>query len=207
MRFDISALTLATIVVPVLAAKTWDVNIVNGSFSPAIIDIALGDTVRWPNTDGPDHAFVQTEPGYRSCTPLSGGFNSGRKTVGQSYQRTFQSEAVVNYKDGIGANCAKLNSTGTIYVGPRLADAPIETTSAAGGVATTTVSGSTSATGTATTTTGTASTSTGVTTTLTSTHTTSATPTETQKSAGNSLLAQGSFALGFAALVGALVAF
>ncbi|KAG0004457.1 hypothetical protein BGZ79_009237 [Entomortierella chlamydospora] len=149
------------------AAKTWSVNTVNGSFSPAIIDIASGDTVRWPNADGPDHAFVQTEPGYRSCTPKSGGFNPGRKTVGKSYRCTFQSEGEVSYKGGIGASYAKLNSTGTIYVGPRLADAVIEKINAACGEPTTTVSGSTSATETATTA-GAASTLHGATTTLSS---------------------------------------
>ncbi|KAF9112258.1 hypothetical protein BGX27_003731, partial [Mortierella sp. AM989] len=215
MRFNISALALTTIVVPALAAKTWDVNIVDGSFSPAIIDIAPGDTVRWPNNDGPDHAFVETAPGYRSCAPKAGGFNSGRKTVGESYQRTFQSQAVVNYKDGIGSNCAKMNTTGTIYVGPRPDDAPTETTEAAGG-ATSTSSGSASATGTDTSSSSSlssssssssaASTSTRASTTVSSTQT-SETPTQTDKpSAANGLLAQGSFALGFAALVGALIA-
>ncbi|KAF9377051.1 hypothetical protein BGX21_003299, partial [Mortierella sp. AD011] len=149
MRSCIPALTLAAIVVPVLAAKTWDVNIVNNPFSTAIIDIAPGDTVRWSNADGPDHAFVQTEPGHRLCTLTSGGFNSGRKVVSKSYQHTLQSEGKVSYKDNSDASCAKLNSTGTIYVEPRPADAIIEKINAAYGELTTTLSGSTSATETA----------------------------------------------------------
>ncbi|KAF9213882.1 hypothetical protein BGZ59_004666 [Podila verticillata] len=82
-----------------MAAKTYDVNVVNGLFSPQELDIQPGDTVRWPNNDG-----------WR--------FNSGTKTKGQAYQRTFPKNTVVNYKDGVGANCIN-GATGTIYVGPR----------------------------------------------------------------------------------------
>ncbi|KAF9433294.1 hypothetical protein BGZ76_009634 [Entomortierella beljakovae] len=132
MRFSISALTLA-VVVPIFAVKTWDVNIINNSFSPAIIEIEIGDTVRWPNNDGPDHIFVETIPGYRSCTSKQGGFNSGPMPDSQSYQRTFQNEGVVNYKDGNGSNCDKHNTTGTIYVGLKPDSTSTETTSAYGG--------------------------------------------------------------------------
>ncbi|KAF9902648.1 hypothetical protein BX616_001860 [Lobosporangium transversale] len=124
MRFEITTFTtLALLVAPALAAKTWDVKIDDGKFSPSILDISPGDTVRWPLDDGGDHAIVETIPGPQSCTAKSGGFNSGRKTAGQPYQRTFPVQGVVNYKDGIGANCAKNNTVGTIYVGPRPSDA------------------------------------------------------------------------------------
>ncbi|KAG0050231.1 hypothetical protein BGZ83_005003 [Gryganskiella cystojenkinii] len=106
---------IAAFVVPALAAKTWDVNVVNGKFSPQELDIQPGDTVRWPNNDGADHAIVQTTNGARSCNNLAGGFNSGKKTKGQAYQRTFPTATTVNYKDGVGANCMK-GATGTIYV-------------------------------------------------------------------------------------------
>ncbi|KAF9365181.1 hypothetical protein BGX34_011075 [Mortierella sp. NVP85] len=85
-------------------------------FSPEEIQIAPSDSVRWPLDDGGDHAIVQTVPGNRTCNNLEGGFNSGRKTKGQAYQRTFPVTGVVNYKDGIGANCLK-GAMGTIYVG------------------------------------------------------------------------------------------
>ncbi|KAF9390323.1 hypothetical protein CPB97_009541 [Podila verticillata] len=115
MHFNLSLLAIAAIVAPVLAAKTWDVNVVNGIFSPQELDIAPGDTVRWPNNDGTDHAIVQTTDGARTCNSTAGGFNSGVKTKGQSYQRVFPAAATVNYKDGVASNCAK-GATGTIFV-------------------------------------------------------------------------------------------
>ncbi|KAG0095818.1 hypothetical protein BGZ93_005405, partial [Podila epicladia] len=111
------------LIAPAIAAKTWDVNVVNGLFAPPELDIAPGDTVRWPMNDGADHAIVETIAGPRSCTNKPGGFNSGRKTKGQAYERVFPTATVVNYKDGIGFNCAK-GATGTIYVGPRPSGAP-----------------------------------------------------------------------------------
>ncbi|GJJ68237.1 hypothetical protein EMPS_00583 [Entomortierella parvispora] len=114
MRF--SLLTLAALIVPALAAKTWDVNVVNGLFSPQVLNIAPGDSVRWPNNDGANHAIVETNAGARSCNNKAGGFNSGTKTKGQAYQRSFPKATTVNYKDGVGANCIK-GATGTIIVG------------------------------------------------------------------------------------------
>ncbi|KAF9354994.1 hypothetical protein BGX34_010707 [Mortierella sp. NVP85] len=115
IRFDITALVLTALV----AVQTWDVNIVDGMFEPAILNIAPGDTVRWPLNDGADHAIVQTIDGARSCiSKISGRFNSGRKTPGKAYQQTFRQASVVNYKDGIGANCFK-GAVGTIFVGSR----------------------------------------------------------------------------------------
>ncbi|KAG0011544.1 hypothetical protein BGZ81_002116, partial [Podila clonocystis] len=98
-------------------ALTWDVSVLNGMFSPQELDIAPGDTIRWPNNDGGDHAIVETVASARGCNNKAGRFNSGRKTKGQAYQCTFTA-TVVNYKDGICSNCAR-GATGTIYVGPR----------------------------------------------------------------------------------------
>lgn len=123
MRFNTAAVALVVMVAPSMAAKTWDVNVVNGLFAPQELDIAPGDTVRWPMNDGADHAIVETVAGPRSCKNKPGGFNSGRKTKGQPYERIFPTATVVNYKDGIGSNCAK-GATGTIYVGPRPSGAP-----------------------------------------------------------------------------------
>ncbi|KAG0280686.1 hypothetical protein BGZ95_009153 [Linnemannia exigua] len=118
MRFDITVLALVALITPSVLPKSWDVNVVNGQFSPQELDIAPGDTVVWPNNDGADHAIVETNAGARTCNSKAGGFNSGRKAKGQAYSRTFPAAAVVNYKDGIGTNCAN-GATGTIYVGPR----------------------------------------------------------------------------------------
>ncbi|KAF9087406.1 hypothetical protein BGX23_008161 [Mortierella sp. AD031] len=113
----ITALSVAALfITPTLAAKTWDVNFVSGRFSPEVLNIAPGDSVRWPNNDDADHAIVQTNNGARTCNKLSGDFNSGRKTKGQIYQRIFPTAGSVNYKDGIGANCIK-GAVGTINVG------------------------------------------------------------------------------------------
>ncbi|KAF9380277.1 hypothetical protein CPC16_010382 [Podila verticillata] len=122
MKFNIAAVAFVAMVAPAMAAKTWDVNVVNGTFSPQEINIAPGDTVRWPNNDA-DHAIVETNPGARSCVAKAGGFNSGTKTKGQEYQHIFPNATVVNYKDGVGANCSK-GATGTIYVGPHPSGSP-----------------------------------------------------------------------------------
>ncbi|KAF9315841.1 hypothetical protein BG006_003685 [Podila minutissima] len=120
MHFNLSLLAMAAIVAPALAAKTWDVNIgANGQFSPQEIDIAPGDTVRWPNTDGGDHAIVETIAGPRGCINKPGGFNSGRLPKNQAYARIFPTAGTVNYKDGVGANCLTKDASGTIYIGPR----------------------------------------------------------------------------------------
>ncbi|KAF9135589.1 hypothetical protein BGW39_001915 [Mortierella sp. 14UC] len=117
MRFNITVLALVAFIAPSVLAKSWDVT-VDGKFSPQELDIALDDTVVWPNNDGADHAIVETNPGAHTCNSKAGGFNSGRKTEGQAYQRTFSAQAVVNYKDGMGTSCAN-GTHGTIFVGPR----------------------------------------------------------------------------------------
>lgn len=116
MRFDFAILTLVVLIVPALAAQTWNVTVVNGLFVPQVVNIQPGDTVLWPLNDGAVHAIVQTVAGARSCNTLAGGFNSGQKTNGQSYQRTFPNNATINYKDGVGSNCLN-GATGTIIVG------------------------------------------------------------------------------------------
>lgn len=123
MKFNTAVVAFVAMVAPAMAAKTWDINVVNGLFSPQEVEIAPGDTVRWPNNDGVELAIVETNSGARSCNSKAGGFNSGKKIKGQPYQRVFPNATVVNYKDGIGANCVK-GATGTIYVGPRSSSAP-----------------------------------------------------------------------------------
>ncbi|KAG0029602.1 hypothetical protein BGZ82_007838, partial [Podila clonocystis] len=60
MKFNTAVVAFVVMVAPAMAAKTWDVNVVSGLFSPQDLDIAPGDTVRWPNNDGGDHAIVET---------------------------------------------------------------------------------------------------------------------------------------------------
>ncbi|KAF9136266.1 hypothetical protein BGW39_003711 [Mortierella sp. 14UC] len=104
----ITALSVAALLVaPALTAKTWDVSVVNGLFSPQELN---------PNNDSADHATVQTNNGARSCNNLAEGFNSGLKTKGQANQRTFPTAGSINYKDGVSANCAR-GAVGTINVG------------------------------------------------------------------------------------------
>ncbi|KAK3821347.1 MAG: hypothetical protein J3Q66DRAFT_367061 [Benniella sp.] len=100
MRFDITTLALAALVAPALAVQIWDVNIVDGMFEPAKEQITL------------------LSRRLMELAHIPGGFNSGRKTPGQAYQQTLRQAGVVNYKDGIGANCLK-DAVGTIFVGPR----------------------------------------------------------------------------------------
>ncbi|KAI1313364.1 hypothetical protein EDD11_002674 [Mortierella claussenii] len=196
----ISALSLvAAVVAPALAAQTWDVNIVNGMFSPQELTISPGDSVRWPLNDGPDHAIVQTEAGNRTCTPLAGGFNSGTKTNGQAYIRTFPGAETVNYKDGIGANCLK-GATGTIFVGTQPSS-----TSAGGQPTSTSTSTSTGTQSSATSTvTQTFTTSSGTRPTTTSTSAPITSPTNKPNSANSHFTPEKSILLGVACFIGAL---
>ncbi|KAG0339314.1 hypothetical protein BG004_006869 [Podila humilis] len=182
MKFNTAVIALVALVVPAMAAKTWDVNFANGKFTPQDLDILAGDTVRWPNDDGAEHAIVETGAPNPSCTSKAGGFNSGSKTKGQAYQRTFSQNSTVTYKDGIGANCQN-GAYGTIYVGPRPAGAPKpnETTKASTTTGTSTATGTTTGTSTAT-----------------------GTPTN-QPSAAVGLSVEKSLFLGVACLLGALV--
>ncbi|KAK5821031.1 hypothetical protein F5H01DRAFT_339822 [Linnemannia elongata] len=189
MRFDLTTLALVAFIAPSVLAKTWDVNVVNGLFSPQELDIAPGDTVNWPNNDGADHAIVETNAGARTCNSKAGGFNSGRKMKGQAYSRVFPTAGVVNYKDGIGANCMK-GATGTIFVGPRPTGADPNASST-----------TSSSIGTAT--------SSGATTTASSTAQPVVTPSPTNKpnSAYGFSASENALFLGAACFVGALVGF
>ncbi|KAG0325626.1 hypothetical protein BG004_003169 [Podila humilis] len=203
---------MAAMVAPVLAAKTWDINFADSMFAPQELDIAPGDSVNWLMNDNTDHAIVETIPGPRTCNSKIGGFNSGRKTPGQTYTRVFPLAGVVNYKDGIGANCLK-GATGTIYIH--------NGTRPTSGIFTRTATGSTtmsSSAGTSTTSMGTAVTTTASTmsTTIstvptgnpTGTSTTAApisTPSQTPSGAGMLMSAEKSVLLGVTMFIGALV--
>ncbi|KAF8945305.1 hypothetical protein BGZ47_002898 [Haplosporangium gracile] len=177
----------ALFVAPALAAKTWDVNSVNGLFSPQELNIALGDTVRWPNNDGADHAIVETNTGARTCNNLAGGFNSGRLTNGQAYNRTFHTAGVVNYKDGISANCIK-GAVGTINVGAAGNGTSDDTATTTGSSVTATSTGSSGAA------------------TATSSRTAAPITTPTNKPNGASYLtSESSVFLGVVAFIGALI--
>ncbi|KAK5820716.1 hypothetical protein F5H01DRAFT_411924 [Linnemannia elongata] len=113
MRFDITALALVAFIAPSVLATTWEVNFANFQFSPQELDVAPGDTVRWFNSDSADHAIVETNAGARTCNSKAGGFNSGPMMKGYFYSRVFHTAGVVNYKDGISANCTATSSGAT----------------------------------------------------------------------------------------------
>lgn len=73
---------------PVTGGHVHDVSIVDFAFSPAIINIAVGDTVRWTNI-GSDHT-VTSIPGTVGCAPASmESFDSGVVHNGGTFNHTF----------------------------------------------------------------------------------------------------------------------
>jgi plastocyanin len=116
MKFTTISL-IAAMIAPALAAKTWDIHVVNGLFPPQVLKIELGDSVRWSNNDDVDYSIVETTS-RRGCNNKPSGFNSGRMTKGQAYQQLFPAKGTYNYKNGIARNCEK-GTTGTIKVSPR----------------------------------------------------------------------------------------
>jgi plastocyanin len=59
--------------------KRIDVTILNGRFTPAAINIAIGDTVQWTNLDNADHQVVADDSS----------FASGKLKKGERFSRTF----------------------------------------------------------------------------------------------------------------------
>jgi len=69
--------------------KTFDVTIVNFSFSPTEITIKAGDTVTWTNQESAPH------------TISGNGFQSNTLSKGQSFSFTFDNKGVFDYICGI----------------------------------------------------------------------------------------------------------
>ncbi|KAG0366301.1 hypothetical protein BC939DRAFT_498170 [Gamsiella multidivaricata] len=106
MQF-IPLVLISAAIAPALGVKTWDVNIINGMFSPKELTIASGDTAVWPMTDSAPHMVVKTTSGARSCNSMAGGLNSGPKSKDRSFEHTFSYAAVVSYNGGTGNDCMK----------------------------------------------------------------------------------------------------
>lgn len=68
-------------------AATHKVMIEGMKFSPAAIDVAVGDTITFTNMDGAPH----------TATAKDGAFDTGRLSKGQSADVKISSAGVVNY--------------------------------------------------------------------------------------------------------------
>src|SRR3954468_5173176 len=81
--------------------KTTDVTISGTSFSPATVNIHVGDTVVWTNSDDRDYTGA----------PNEGSLNSGNISSGKTYERKFT-------KAGSFAYCCKYHPRmkGTVVV-------------------------------------------------------------------------------------------
>jgi plastocyanin len=83
-------LTLSLLVVPLLlGAKGASVLIDRGGFSPASVEVQVGDTVTWVNNDDRDHTVV------------GDGFRSGNLRPGASYSYQFNKPGKFSYGSSI----------------------------------------------------------------------------------------------------------
>ena len=69
-----------------------EVSILNFTFEPAAVTIAVGDTVRWTNNDSFDHTVTAGASGAET-----GEFDSGNIAAGGTFERTFTSAAALDY--------------------------------------------------------------------------------------------------------------
>jgi plastocyanin len=72
-----------------LAAKQVTVTISNGQFNPSSIDVQVGDTVVWTNSDDRDHTVVGS------------GFKSGNLRPGASFSFQFTKSGKFSYGSSI----------------------------------------------------------------------------------------------------------
>lgn len=105
LRYAIASglvMLMASIVTLVIApsptrAATHTVQIQDSAFSPALLTVAVGDTVTWTNADDRPH----------TVTADAGPFDSGNLDPGQSYSYTFTAPGsvayVCTYHDGMSA--------------------------------------------------------------------------------------------------------
>lgn len=69
------------------AAATYNVDIANFAFAPATLDIAVGDTVIFTNSDGAPH----------TATAVDGSFDTGRLNRNDSGQVTITAAGTYDY--------------------------------------------------------------------------------------------------------------
>ena len=99
--FILAFLVGTVVVAPAASAATKTVSIKRSSFSPAIVSITAGDTIRWRNDDTRDHQVVST----------TGTFASPVLRPGRTYSFTFEVAGTYRYRDALVPT-----STGTIRV-------------------------------------------------------------------------------------------
>ena len=89
---SVAFITLVTLMfaapfLPTARAATWDVTIVDNAFQPALLEIAVGDTVRWTNTGNLLH----------SATADDDSWTSGTISLDGTYSRTFDTQGIYPY--------------------------------------------------------------------------------------------------------------
>jgi plastocyanin len=92
----------------IVAQTTHEVTVSNGSFAPANLTIAVGDIVKWTNTEG-SHSVDGTTATFPS-NPASFGNDIG---TGWTYSFTFNTEGMYDYRCGVHTTTMK----GEITVG------------------------------------------------------------------------------------------
>jgi plastocyanin len=98
----VASLVVTLVVAPAASAVTTKtVSIKRSSFSPSIVSITAGDTIRWRNDDTRDHQVVST----------TGTFASPVLRPGRTYSFTFEVAGTYRYRDALVPT-----STGTIKV-------------------------------------------------------------------------------------------
>ncbi len=85
------------------AATTLEVTIADFAFTPSNLEVSVGDTVTWTNTDGVPHTATQD--------PSGSGFQSGTIANGESFSFTFEEAGEFTYFCEFHPNM-----TGTIVV-------------------------------------------------------------------------------------------
>ena len=101
------------ILVPALLTGVVQVSIQNFSFVPDSVRVQPGDTVRWTNSDVSAHTSTGTGTG-------SAAWNSGNLSQGQTYQRVFTANSVLDYRCNIHTTMV-----GRVYVGNATAITPM----------------------------------------------------------------------------------
>jgi len=77
--------TTTSIPVPVTTSKTYTISIINFAFSPANLDINIGDTIVWTNNDGAPHQIIGDS------------LNSPIMSKGQTFSQTFNKSGAFSY--------------------------------------------------------------------------------------------------------------
>jgi plastocyanin len=80
--------TAATAPAAPTAAAAFEVTLAGRAFSPAVVEVSVGDTVTWINDDDTEH----------TVTAFEGAFDSGELAEGASFSFTFDSPGEYRYR-------------------------------------------------------------------------------------------------------------